>query len=237
MNRSISAGDGTARQGEAELLETVEVLTAPKPRNAVIWLHGLGADGHDFEPVIPMLGLRGVAGIRFVFPHAPVRAVTLNAGMRMRAWYDIRGLQLSRDQDEAGILQSARQVQALIQRENERGIPSERIVLAGFSQGGAMAVHVAVRYREKLAGLMALSSYLLFPDRLESEREQANASTPVFIGHGTMDPTVPLALGQDLARRLSALSCPVSWHSYPMPHSVSPEELADIGHWLSERLA
>jgi phospholipase/carboxylesterase len=236
MSRSISAADGQAESAAEGALETVEVLTGPDPRNAVIWLHGLGADGHDFESVVPMLGLQRDVATRFIFPHAPIRPVTLNAGMRMRAWYDIRGLQLSRDQDEAGIMQSARQVEALIRRENERGIPTERIVLAGFSQGGAIAVHVATRYPEKLAGLMALSTYLLFPQRLSAERHAANASTEVFIGHGTMDPMVPVTLGQDLAARLRALSYPVSWHHYPIPHAVSPDEIADIGRWLADRL-
>lgn len=236
MSDPISAGGEAPEPPVDELPETVEVETGPGPRHAVIWLHGLGADGHDFEPVIPMLGLRGGAAVRFVFPHAPVRPVTLNAGMRMRAWYDIRGLQLSRDQDEAGILHSAGLVRALIRRENERGIPTERIVLAGFSQGGAIAVYVAVRHPEKLAGLLALSTYLLFPDRLERERHPANFSTPVFVAHGTMDPTVPLALGKDLASRLGDLSYPVSWRQYPMPHAVSQQEIADIGHWLGNRL-
>jgi len=230
--------DGSAERasGVGELPETVEVTTGAEPVNAVIWLHGLGADGHDFEPVVPMLGLHRLAATRFVFPHAPVRPVTLNAGMRMRAWYDIRGLQLSRDQDEQGILHSAALVRALIRRENERGIPSHRIVLAGFSQGGAVAVYVATRHTEKLAGLMALSTYLLFPDRLERERVAENQSTPVFVGHGTQDPMVPLALGQDLATRLAQLDYPVTWRQYPMPHSVSPDEIEDIGEWLAASL-
>jgi phospholipase/carboxylesterase len=235
MNTSVSAGGEDNDSGQESMLEAVEVLTGPEPRNTVIWLHGLGADGHDFEPVVPILGMERVEATRFIFPHAPVRPVTLNAGMRMRAWYDIRGLQLSRDQDEAGILASARQVQALIRRENQRGISSKRIVLAGFSQGGAMAVYVAARYPERLAGLMALSAYLLFPERLEQERHPSNASTPVFVGHGTMDPTVPIVLGKDLASRLGDLAHPVSWHQYPIPHSVSQEEIADIGNWLVRR--
>jgi phospholipase/carboxylesterase len=219
-----------------DLLEAVEIETGSDPLNAVIWLHGLGADGHDFEPVVPMLGAHRFAATRFVFPHAPVRPVTINAGARMRAWYDIKGMQLSRDQDEAGILQSAAQVRALVQRERDRGIPSQRIVLAGFSQGGAIAAHTALRMDQPLAGLLALSTYLLFPDRLEEERHSANERLPVFIGHGSMDPMVPMALGQALAERLEALSHPVTWKSYPIPHSVSQEEIIDIGHWLAERL-
>jgi phospholipase/carboxylesterase len=234
MSNSISAGAGAPEEPAGELPETVEIETGSEPRNAVIWLHGLGADGHDFEPVVPMLDLR--SAVRFIFPHAPVRPVTLNAGMRMRAWYDIRGLQLSRDQDEAGILHSASLVRALIHRENERGIASDRIVVAGFSQGGAIAVYVALRHPEKLAGLLALSTYLLFPDRLEKERNPANFLTPVFIAHGTMDPMVPVTLGKDLASRLGDLEYPVSWRQYPITHAVSQQEIADVGQWLSARL-
>jgi len=237
MISNSPAGPEGRPQGVGELPETVEVCTGSDPVNAVIWLHGLGADGYDFEPVVPMLGMQRVGATRFVFPHAPVRPVTLNAGMRMRAWYDIRGLQLSRDQDERGILHSAALVQALVRRENERGIPSRRIVLAGFSQGGAMAVYVATRHSERLAGLMALSAYLLFPDRLEPERSAANQSMPVFVGHGTQDPMVPMALGQDLAARLGNLAYPVTWRQYPMPHAVSPEEIQDIGDWLAASLS
>ena len=219
------------------LLEAVEIQTGSEPRNAVIWLHGLGADGHDFEPVVPMLGAHRYAATRFIFPHAPVRPVTINAGAQMRAWYDIKGMQLSRDQDETGIMESAAQVQALIQRENERGIPSDRIVLAGFSQGGAIAAHTALRSDQALAGLLALSTYLLFPARLEQERHAANENLPIFVGHGSMDPMVPLALGRALAERLEALSHPVTWKQYPIPHSVSQEEINDIGHWLAEQLS
>jgi phospholipase/carboxylesterase len=236
MNESRSASGREPGSRDDDILETVEVETGEAPQNAVIWLHGLGADGHDFEPVVPMLGAHRYAATRFVFPHAPVRPVTINAGARMRAWYDIRGVQLSRDQDEAGILQSADQVRALVHRENERGIPTNRIVLAGFSQGGAIAVHVAVRMQQRLAGLMALSTYLLFPGRFERERAEANAELPVFIGHGSMDPMVPVGLGRDLAERMAALSYPVSWREYPITHSVSQEEIDDIGHWLADRL-
>jgi phospholipase/carboxylesterase len=237
MNEPRSAGGEGPVDAADEVLQTVEVQTGDQPVNTVIWLHGLGADGHDFEPVVPMLGTQRYAATRFVFPHASVRPVTINAGARMRAWYDIRGMQLSRDQDEAGIEQSARQVRALIRRENQRGIPTERIVLAGFSQGGAIAVHVAMRLEARLAGLMALSTYLLFPARLEKERQRVNERLPVFIGHGVMDPMVPIGLGQDLAQRLQALSYDVTWKQYPIPHSVSPDEIADIGLWLADRLA
>jgi phospholipase/carboxylesterase len=236
MKRTVSAGDGSAGTERAGLPETVELSTGPKPCNTVIWLHGLGADGHDFEPIVPYLGMDSMAATRFVFPHAPVRPVTINGGMRMRAWYDIRGMQVSRDQDEAGIEHSAALVRALIARENERGIPCSRIVLAGFSQGGAIAVHVALRYPERLAGLLALSTYLLFPDRLAAERSRANADVPVFVGHGSLDPTVPLAMGQALVDTLQALACPVTWRRYPIPHSVSQEEIDDTGAWLRATL-
>jgi phospholipase/carboxylesterase len=236
MNPSLSAADSGPHGGPGKLPETVELETGADPRNCVIWLHGLGADGHDFEPVVPLLGMHAVSATRFVFPHAPVRPVTINNGMRMRAWYDIRGMQVSRDQDEDGIEHSAGLVRALIRRENERGIGCSRIVVAGFSQGGAIATHVALRYPEKLAGLLALSTYLLFPDRLARERSQANAGIPVFVGHGSMDPMVPLGMGQHFTDTLTALSYTVSWHQYPIPHSVDQEELTDVGAWLRATL-
>jgi phospholipase/carboxylesterase len=220
----------------AELPEAVVVETGQNPRNAVIWLHGLGADGHDFESVVPMLGLTESRPTRFVFPHAPVRPVTLNGGMPMRAWYDIIGMQFNRDQDEDGIKNSAALVTALIEREIGRGIPRERIVLAGFSQGGAIAVYLATRFPRRLAGIMALSTYLLFEDRLEVEQADANLATPVFVGHGTHDPMVPVAMGQALADRLAELSYPVEFRRYPIPHSVSADEIGDIGRWLRARL-
>jgi len=202
----------------------------------VIWLHGLGADGHDFESVVPMLGMQRVAPTRFVFPHAPVRPVTLNGGMRMRAWYDIRGMDVRRDHDAAGIAHSASLVQALLHRETARGIPASRIVLAGFSQGGAMAAHVGLRYPQKLAGLLLLSAYLLFHDRSAEDLASANAGTEAFVGHGTQDPVVPVALGRDLAARLREMGLQVSWKEYAIPHSVAPEEIADISSWLVARL-
>ena len=219
-----------------DLLDCLEVNTSQSAEYAVIWMHGLGADGHDFEPIVPYLGLPPGLAIRFVFPHAMRRPITINGGMVMRAWYDIVQISASRGQDEAGIALSAQQVQALIGREIERGIPASRIILAGFSQGGAMALHVGLRYPQKLAGIMALSGYLLFPERLMQERSEANAATPVFIGHGTMDPMVPFALGQATVTALEAGQWPVEWHSYPIPHSVSPPEIADVGNWLKGRL-
>lgn len=217
---------------DEKLLETVEVTTADNPGYAVIWMHGLGADGHDFEPIIPFLGLPPDAAIRFIFPHALMRPITINGGAVMRAWYDIIEISTSKGQDEAGINHSAAKINDLIEREIERGIPAEKIIVAGFSQGGAMALYVGLRYPEKLAGIMALSAYLLFPERLQTEQAANNSATPVFIGHGTQDPMVPIMLGQAAKAELEKGQWPVEWHSYPIPHSVSQPEMVDIGHWL-----
>jgi len=214
------------------LLDAVEIETGPRPTGAVIWLHGLGADGHDFEPIVPELVRRGERALRFVFPHAPVRPVTINGGMAMRAWYDIVGLDRLAIQDEAGIRASDSAVTALVERENARGVPSERIVLAGFSQGGAIALYSGARYRERLAGLLGLSCYLLLESRLATERAPANQATPVFLGHGTQDPIVDVRLGMQTRESLAAAGYSVEWHSYPMPHSVSQAEIADIAAWL-----
>lgn len=236
MIPGTSAADSGAGAAAAPLPETIEVGTGPSPSFSVIWLHGLGADGHDFEAVVPELGLGEVPAVRFVFPHAPVRPVTLNGGMAMRAWYDIVSLTASREADEAGIAQSTAQVAALIEREEARGVPPERVVLAGFSQGGAIALHAGLRYPRRLAGIMALSSYLLMSERLSDERSDANHDVPLFVAHGEMDPVVPFAAGQATAQKLEALGYPVEWHRYPLPHSVSLHELADIGRWLRARL-
>jgi len=202
----------------------------------VIWLHGLGADGYDFDPVVPALGLPADLPVRFVFPHAPVRPVTINAGVRMRAWYDVRSLQASRDQDEAGIRASMDAVRALIERERERGVPASNVALAGFSQGGAIALLVGLRYPERLAALVALSTYLLFPERLAGEASAAGRSLPVFMAHGMQDPVVPFPLGQASAEKLRSLGQPLTWRSYPMPHAVCAEEIADIGRFLALHL-
>ncbi len=215
-----------------ELLEYLEVNTTDSPEYSVIWMHGLGADGHDFEPIVPYLGLPPGSAVRFIFPHALMRPITVNGGAVMRAWYDIIEISINKGQDEAGIKHSADKIRALIDHEIERGIPASKIILAGFSQGGAMALHVALRYPQRLAGIMALSAYLMFPERLQSELSEANSATPVFLGHGTQDPMVPLALGQAVQSVLEAGSWPVEWHSYPITHSVSQEEIADIGRWL-----
>ena len=217
-------------------LETVEIETGPHPAGTVIWLHGLGADGHDFEPVVPALA-RFIPATRFVFPHAPVRPVTINGGMPMRAWYDIVSFDRSPPQDRDGIESSRSAVERLVAREGERGIPDDRIVLAGFSQGGALALYTGLRRERPLAGLMGLSTYLLFSGELENARSPASTSVPVFAGHGVYDPVVPFAAGQYLAATLRDQGYTVEWHEYPMPHAVCPEEVDDVGTWLAARFA
>jgi phospholipase/carboxylesterase len=213
-------------------VETIEVETGKQPTGSVIWMHGLGADGHDFEPIVPEIVRPNERALRFVFPNAPVRPVTINNGYAMRAWYDIAGIDRHSQQDEKGIRASDAIVRALIQRENERGIPTERIVIAGFSQGGAMSLMTGPRYPEKLAGIMALSCYTLLASKLETERASANQTTPIFMAHGIQDPVVPYALGDESRQFLEKLGYAVEWHRYPMPHSVCPEEVADIAAWL-----
>jgi phospholipase/carboxylesterase len=212
--------------------DLVEIETGPNPAGTIIWMHGLGADGHDFEPIVPELVRPGERSLRFIFPHAPVRPVTLNNGYRMRAWYDIVSIQRGTAQDEAGIRASHGIVESLIRRENERGIASDKIVLAGFSQGGAMALYSGTRYPEKLAGIMGLSCYMLLESRFTAERNAANHATSVFLGHGTQDPVVSLALGEATRRLLETEGYSVEWHTYPMPHSVCPQEVLDIAAWL-----
>ena len=215
----------------------IEVETGPNPEWSVIWLHGLGADGHDFEPIVPELVEDDWPAVRFVFPHAPVRAVTINNGMQMRAWYDILGLEIAQRQDEAGVRESIRFVQALIARENARGVPSARIVIAGFSQGGAIALATALRQPEALAGVVALSTYLPIAESTGAERSEANRATPVFMAHGSLDPVVGHALGLMSRGYLEALGYQVEWHSYSMPHSVCAEEIEDLARWLGARFA
>jgi len=217
----------------SDLLPCVEVEPPRGPaRAAVLWLHGLGADGRDFEPIVPHLRIDPARAVRFVFPHAPSRAVTINLGQRMPAWYDIRDLSDDRDADERGIHESTEQVRALIARENARGVPTSRIVLAGFSQGGAIALHAGLRHPDPLAGILALSTYLVRAESLEVERTEANRSTPVFQAHGTEDPMVPFVAGQMTRDRLVALGWRVDWRSYPMAHEVSPAEIMDVGRTL-----
>jgi phospholipase/carboxylesterase len=214
------------------LLETIEVETRAKPTAAIIWLHGLGADGRDFEPIVPEIVNPGERAWRFVFPNAPVRPVTLNGGMRMRAWYDIKGLDRNAAEDIAGFRESAAQVTALIERETARGIPSPRIVLAGFSQGGAVTLYLLSRYPHALAGFMALSCYLPAARSLASERVPANDKSPIFMAHGQFDPVVAVTMGEQSRDGLRALGYPVDWHEYPMAHSVCQEEISDIRKFL-----
>ncbi len=217
--------------GPESLLPCVEVPPAGPVKSAVIWMHGLGADGNDFESIVPSLGLEDL-GVRFVFPHAPKRAVTLNMGLIMRAWYDIRKIDLRWDHDEKGILESTEQIEALIGREKERGLPSRKIVLAGFSQGGSIALHVGLRHPEPLAGVAALSCYLVCGDSLEREISEANRAMPIFQAHGKEDPTVPFEGGQQAHGRLTELGYPVDWNTYPMAHELHPQEVQDLGAWL-----
>jgi phospholipase/carboxylesterase len=212
--------------------DAVEIETGRDPAAAVIWLHGLGADGHDFEPIVPELVLPGERSLRFIFPHAPIRPVTLNGGYAMRAWYDIAAIDRRAPEDESGIRASQAAVETLIRRENARGIAAGRIVLAGFSQGGAMALFTGTRYAEPLAGIMGLSCYQVLAKRFDAERAAANYSTPVFLAHGTQDPVVAPQLGEEACRQLKAAGYPVEWHTYSMPHAVCPQEVADIGAWL-----
>ena len=218
------------------LPETIEVETAAQCDGSVIWLHGLGADGHDFEPIVPELRLGGEARLRFVFPHAPVRPVTINGGMAMRAWYDIFTLERSGPVDEAGIRQSGAMLEGLIERERKRGISSERIVVAGFSQGGAIAAHTALRYPDKLGGLMVLSTYLPLHSALENEVFDNPAAQPrdlpIFMAHGSLDPMLPMALGEASRAVLVEKGYSVEWHDYPMGHAVCAEEIEDIRRWL-----
>lgn len=218
------------------ILPSVETETAPNPRHAVIWLHGLGADGNDFAPIVPELVGHDWPPLRFVFPHAPVRPITINNGMSMRAWYDIRGMAIADKQDEPGIRASIAQVDELIAREGGRGIPAERVLLAGFSQGGAIALAAGVRHSGKLAGIVALSTYLPLGPSTAAERSAANVDVPIFFGHGSFDPVVPQALGTSSRDELAKLGYDVAWHSYPMAHQVCAEEIDDLRAWIGARL-
>ena len=220
----------------SQVLQTVEVETGPAPLASVIWLHGLGADGHDFEPIVPELRLSAALPLRFVFPHAPVRPVTLNGGYPMRAWFDIVKIGLKQPRDLAGMEASRQAVEALVARERERGIPAARTVLAGFSQGGAVALYAGLQHAERLAGIMALSTYLPVGEGFEVNITSANAHLPVFYGHGTQDPVVPLQLGEYTRNWLTQQGCMLNWHTYPMPHSVCAEEIVHISAWLTSVL-
>ena len=219
-----------------ESADAVVLAPATPATASVIWLHGLGADGNDFVPMVPELKLPPSPAVRFVFPHAPMRAVTINNGMRMRAWYDIKELSASGAQDEAGIRESAAILAKFIQRERDAGVAANRIVVAGFSQGGVIALHVALRHPERLAGVMVLSSYLPLRTTLAAEAAAANRDLPILMCHGSFDPVLPLQLGSSSRDVLRAAGYTVDWKEYPMQHQVCLEEVQDISVWLKERL-
>jgi phospholipase/carboxylesterase len=218
------------------MLETHEIETGPNPQTTLIVLHGLGADGHDFVPICKELDLKTLGAVRYVFPHATERPVTINGGYMMRAWYDILGADLVRREDEAGLRESQAQIAALIDRERERGVAASRIVVMGFSQGCAMALMTALRYPERLAGAVGLSGYLPLAAATAAERAGANADLPIFLAHGTQDPVVAPMRGTTTRDALRALGHDVEWHEYPMPHSVCMEEIADLNAWLLKQL-
>ncbi len=219
-------------------LQSIDIETAPSPKASVIILHGLGADGNDFVPVASELDLRSVGPVRFVLPHAPTRPVTINAGYVMRAWYDILGLGSQRQrEDEAGLRESQALVERLIAKEKARGVAANRIVLAGFSQGCAMALMTGLRHDERLAGLVGLSGYLPLAAKAEAERHPANRDVPIFLAHGTEDPVIPIERARESRQALVAMGHAVEWHEYPMPHSVCAEEIADLERWLLHVLA
>lgn len=221
-----------------ELLETVEIESGVNPTAAVIWMHGLGADANDFVPIVKELDLSNCPAIRFVFPNAPQIPVTLNGGYIMRAWYDIAaaGTDINKREDEAGLRLSQQQIDALIARENARGIPTDKIILAGFSQGCAMSLQTGLRHPQKLAGIMGLSGYVPLADKVAAERHAANQDTPIFLVHGTSDPVIPIQRAQQSRDLLLSLGYTIEWHDYWMQHSVSPQEIIDIGHWLRKVL-
>ena len=217
------------------MLETVEQTTRPRVAWSVLWLHGLGADGHDFSPIVPDLVRADWPGIRFVFPHAPVRPVTINGGVPMRAWYDIKSLSTDDRADEAGVRESIAEVEALIARERDRGVPAERLLLVGFSQGGAIALAGGLRRQARVAGIAGLSTYLPLASKTADEITDAGRATPVFMAHGTQDPVVAPAWGSRSRDALRALGVQVDWRTYPMPHSVHPQEVRDLGDWMEAR--
>jgi phospholipase/carboxylesterase len=224
----------------SSLLETIEIETAPNPAAAVIWMHGLGADGNDFAPIVPELRIAGAPAIRFVFPHAPMMPVTINNGYVMRAWYDVSFGDLegtTKQADEKGVRASQAAIEQLIARETARGIAAEKIVVAGFSQGGAIALQTGLRHADKLAGIMALSTYLPLAQTLAAEAAPANRSIPVFYAHGTHDAVIPMAMAKASRETLQTAGYTVEWHEYPMQHSVCVEEIGDISRWLSRVLA
>lgn len=219
------------------LLNTVEIEPKTAAKASIIWMHGLGANAHDFEPIVPYLNIPPEMGLRFVFPNAPQKPVTVNGGYVMPAWYDLRSMQIDQSEDTAGIRESANAISALIEREQERGIASECILLAGFSQGGAIALHTGLRYEQKLGGILALSCYLPLLDTLATERSEMNQDIPIFMAHGQMDEIIPLILAKASADHLRQLDYAVEWHEYAMRHEVNIDEIQHIGAWLRRILA
>ncbi len=213
-------------------LQSIEIRPKSRQYSSVIWMHGLGADGHDFEGIIPQLGLPPEHGIGFIFPNAPIQAVTINGGMKMRSWYDILEMSFERQVDQEGIYQSSVAIQQLIQKELDRGIASENILLAGFSQGGVIALHTALTYPYKLAGVLALSCYLPTLDRITTELSMENQSIPIFMAHGTMDSVIDIDMAKKALEGLKQLSYPISWHEYPMQHAVCHEEIKDFSAFI-----
>ena len=213
-------------------IDYIEYQSGMDPTWAVIWLHGLGADGHDFEPVAPQLGFSDSPAIRFIFPHAPIRPITINGGMEMRGWYDIKGMAFDREEDRSGLEDSTRIVGELIEQENRRGIATDHILIAGFSQGGAIALFAGLRLPQKLAGIIALSTYLPDAQSTASESSEENRDTPIFMAHGSADPVIPLTLAEHSRGLLGQMSYAVEWKTYPMQHSVSAEEISDIAQFI-----
>jgi phospholipase/carboxylesterase len=216
--------------------DAVIVEPTAKHTHSIIWLHGLGADGHDFEPIVPVLGLARQNGVRFIFPNAPVQPITVNGGMRMPAWYDVKVMDLKQRQDFDGIQESAELITGYINAEIERGIDSENIILAGFSQGGAMALHVGLRFASTLAGILAISTYLPLEQSLSAEAAEANKTTPILMCHGNADPVIPIRHGMSSAQYLKDLGYKVEWREYDIEHSVALQELVDIGIWIKSVL-
>jgi phospholipase/carboxylesterase len=217
-------------------LSSVEIETARNPRHSVIWLHGLGADGHDFEPIVPELVNPAWPALRFVFPHAPVRPITINGGMAMRAWYDIYGQDIAQRQDETGMRASISLLDELIEREIARGVTSEHVLLAGFSQGGAIVLAGGLRHRQRLGGIIALSTYLPLAEKTAAEISADNRATPIFMAHGASDPVIAQTLAEMSRDVLVGLGLAPEWHSYPMAHQVCAQEIADLKRWIGARL-
>lgn len=217
-------------------LEYIDVETNDSPTASVIWLHGLGADGHDFENIVPMLDLPEDLGVRFIFPHAPIRPVTLNGGMSMRAWFDILSLSEDIDINVDELSESHQSIHELLLKEIDRGIESENIVLAGFSQGGSLALYCGLSFNQPLAGILALSTFLPKPEHLTFPIDDNNAHTPIFMGHGMLDPLIPIEFGKNTCQMLIEQDCNIAWREYPMDHSICPEEIEDISYWLTEML-